>query len=154
MPNANLGKVALAMLGILAFQNRDKIGDLLRKGSTSPDGEGMLDQLSKGVSGTALGDVLDRFRNAGAQDKVDSWVSKGPNAPVNRSDVVAAIDDDTLNVLAQQTGMSRDELIERITRDLPEAVDRMTPDGELPRDGRPESNEPNLLDDVPPTRPG
>jgi uncharacterized protein YidB (DUF937 family) len=27
---ANLGKVALAMLGILAYQNRDKLGALLR----------------------------------------------------------------------------------------------------------------------------
>jgi uncharacterized protein YidB (DUF937 family) len=27
---ANLGKVALAMLGILAYQNRDKIGEMLR----------------------------------------------------------------------------------------------------------------------------
>ncbi|WP_245509059.1 MULTISPECIES: YidB family protein [unclassified Mesorhizobium] len=31
-----------------------------------------------------------------------------------------------------QTGLSRDELLARITKDLPEAVDKLTPDGQLP----------------------
>ncbi|WP_245509060.1 MULTISPECIES: hypothetical protein [unclassified Mesorhizobium] len=71
---ANLGRLAVAVLGILAYQNRQKIGDLIR-GNRDPNNpqEGLLDQLSKGVSGTALGDILDRFRNAGAGSKVDSW---------------------------------------------------------------------------------
>ena len=58
---ANLGILAIAMLGILAYQNRDKIGDAIRgvgRGTdpNNPQG-GLMDQLSKGVSGTALGDV-------------------------------------------------------------------------------------------------
>ncbi|WP_292586841.1 hypothetical protein [Mesorhizobium sp.] len=71
---ANLGRLAVAVLGILAYQNRQKIGGLIR-GNRDPNNpqEGLLDQLSKGVSGTALGDILDRFRNAGAGSKVDSW---------------------------------------------------------------------------------
>ena len=77
---ANLGRLAIAMLGILAYQNRDKIGDAIRgvgKGTDPNDPQGgLLDQLSEGVSGTALGDVLDRFRNSGAGSKVDSWVRK------------------------------------------------------------------------------
>ena len=72
---ANLGRMAVAILGLLAYQNRDKIGDMIRGSGrgTDPDNPegGILDQLSKGVSGTALGDVLDRFRNAGAELKVE-----------------------------------------------------------------------------------
>lgn len=152
MANANLGKVALAMLGLLAFQNRDKIGDFLRnKTGTDPQGGGgMLDDLSKGVSGTALGDILDRFRGAGAGEKVDTWVRSGPNAPVSRDEVVAALDDETIDALARQTGMPREELIDRITRDLPEAVDKMTPTGALP-DRSGDAANPTLLDDVPPS---
>ena len=153
---ANLGRLAIAILGLLAYQNRDKIGDMIRGagGGTEPDNPegGILDQLSKGVSGTALGDVLDRFRNAGAELKVDSWVRPGPNQPVEPYEVEAAIDEETLSSLSQQTGLSREELIARITRDLPEAVDKMTPNGELPSEqpmpGSPD--EPNLLDEVPP----
>ncbi|MER9257948.1 YidB family protein [Mesorhizobium sp. M0619] len=132
---ANLGKLAIAMLGVLAYQNRDKIGDMIRgagdRNPNDPQG-GILDQLSKGVSGTALGDILDRFRGAGAGSKVDSWVGTGPNEPIQPSDVEAAIDEDTLTSLSMQTGLSREELISRITRDLPEAVSKMTPAGELP----------------------
>ena len=84
---ANLGKLAVAVLGILAYQNRDKIGDLIRgagnRDPNNPQG-GLMDQLSKGVSGTALGDILDRFRNAGVGSKVDSWVSTGPTSRSNR----------------------------------------------------------------------
>ena len=79
--NANLGKVALAMLAVLAFQNRDKIGDLLRgpgptrdpsdpqrgtgpgRDPSDPQQGGLLEQLSKAASGTALGDVLDATRS-------------------------------------------------------------------------------------------
>ena len=133
---ANLGRLAIAVLGLLAYQNRDKIGDMIRSAGRGTDPNnpqgGILDQISKGVSGTALGDVLDRFRNAGAGSKVDSWVRPGPNQPVEPHEVEAAIDEETLASLSQQTGLSREELIARISRDLPEAVDKMTPNGELP----------------------
>ncbi|ESY09583.1 hypothetical protein X752_20405 [Mesorhizobium sp. LNJC398B00] len=149
---ANLGKLAIAMLGVLAYQNRDKIGDMIRgagdRNPNDPQG-GILDQLSKGVSGTALGDILDRFRGAGAGSKVDSWVGTGPNEPIQPSEVEAAIDEDTLTSLSMQTGLSREELISRITRDLPEAVSKMTPTGELPVEAPKSSGETTLLDDVP-----
>jgi uncharacterized protein YidB (DUF937 family) len=149
---ANLGKLAVAVLGILAYQNRDRIGDLIRgagnRDPNNPQG-GLMDQLSKGVSGTALGDILDRFRNAGVGSKVDSWVSTGPNEPIEPKDVETAIDDDTLTALSMQTGLSRDELIARITKDLPEAVDKLTPKGELPA----ATDEITLLDQVPPRSP-
>ncbi|MES0044387.1 YidB family protein [Mesorhizobium sp. M0091] len=149
---ANLGKLAIAMLGVLAYQNRDKIGDMIRgagdRNPNDPQG-GILDQLSKGVSGTALGDILDRFRGAGAGSKVDSWVGTGPNEPIQPSEVEAAIGEDTLTSLSMQTGLSREELISRITRDLPEAVSKMTPTGELPVEAPKSSGETTLLDDVP-----
>lgn len=153
---ANLGRLAIAMLGVLAYQNRDKIGDMLRgagaRNPSDPQG-GILDQISKGVSGTALGEILDRFRGAGAGSKVDSWVGTGPNQPIQPSDVEAAIDEDTLTSLSMQTGLSREDLISRITRDLPEAVNKMTPDGKLPAESTRNSGETTLLDDVPTRRP-
>jgi uncharacterized protein YidB (DUF937 family) len=152
---ANLGRLAIAMLGVLAYQNRDKIGELIRgagdRNRNDPQG-GIMDQISKGVSGTALGDILDRFRGAGAGSKVDSWVGTGPNQPIESNDVEAAIDEDTLTSLSMQTGLSREELISRIIRDLPEAVNKMTPNGELPAEPTQGSGETTLLDDVPPIR--
>jgi len=144
--------LALALLGLLAYQNRDKIGDFVRR-QTQPgspnnpqESGGVLGDL---ISGSGLRDVLDRFRNAGAAEQVDSWVSRGENQPVGRDQVERAIDPDTLDALSQQTGLSKEELIERIVRDLPAAVDKATPMGQLPRDDTGDRG-PNLLDDVPP----
>ncbi|TPJ40351.1 MULTISPECIES: YidB family protein [unclassified Mesorhizobium] len=150
---ANLGRLAIAMLGVLAYQNRDKIAEMIRgageRDPNNPQG-GILDQVSKGVSGTALGDLLDRFRNAGAGAKVDSWVGTGPNEPIEPHEVERAIDVQTLEALSRQTGLSREELIARITRDLPDAINQMTPNGNLPADHQTNaSGEPTLLDDVP-----
>lgn len=134
----DIGKVAIALLGLLAYKNRDKIGELIAgKRSTDPNSTG---------SPGGLGDILDCLRNAGAGDQVDSWVSKGSNRPVQREQVEKAIDPQTLNDLAEQTGLSHDELLDRLTRELPDAVDKLTPDGQLPA-----SKGPNLLDEVPRT---
>lgn len=84
---ANLGRLAVAILGILAYQNRDKIGELLRgAGNRDPNSlqGGILDQLSKGVSGTALGDIVDRFRNAGAGSKVVLGLVADPTSRSSR----------------------------------------------------------------------
>jgi uncharacterized protein YidB (DUF937 family) len=132
----DIGKVAIALLGLLAYKNRDKIGELIA-GRTSTDPK------SAGSPG-GLGDILDRLRNAGAGDQVDSWVGTGSNRPVQRDQVEQAIDPQTLSDLAEQTGLSRDELLERLTRELPDAVDKLTPDGQMPV-----SNGPNLLDEIP-----
>ena len=81
--------------------------------------------------------------------RVNSWVGTGPNEPIEPKDVETAIDEDTLTALSMQTGLSRDELIARITKDLPEAVDKLTPKGELPA----ATDEITLLDQVPPRSP-
>jgi uncharacterized protein YidB (DUF937 family) len=158
---ANLGKVALAMLGILAYQNRDKIGELLRgsdrtgldrENPQQADGGGLIEQITDTFgSGGGLGDILDRFRQAGSGEQADSWVRQGPNQPIDRQQVEAAIDPQTINELSTQTGLSREELLERIARDLPDAVDKMTPNGQLPgANENTKSVEPSLLDPVPP----
>jgi uncharacterized protein YidB (DUF937 family) len=158
---ANLGKVALAMLGILAYQNRDKLAALLRGDDRSGlnrenpqlhDGGGLLERIADTLgSGGELSDILDRFRQSGSGKQVDSWVRQGPNEPIDRDQVEAAIDPETIGELSLQTGLSREDLLDRIARDLPEAVDKMTPSGQLPtKTDKTIAAEPTLLDPVPP----
>ena len=149
---AGLGRLALAALGILAYQNRDKLAEIL-KGvrapsgpNSAPTGSGsVFDQVLGGGLGGGLADLLDRFRNAGKGEAVDSWVKQGPNEPITPTNVEQAIDNETLDALIRQTGMSREEILERLSVNLPKAVDEASPDGELPTDDR----EPTLLDPAP-----
>jgi uncharacterized protein YidB (DUF937 family) len=39
---------------------------------------------------------------------------------------------DTLDALAQQTGMSRQQVLAELAKQLPQAVDQLTPQGRIP----------------------
>ena len=82
--------------------------------------------------GGAVGNLVDKFRQAGHGQVADSWVASGPNREITAPDLESAIGSDTLSTLQQRTGLSRDEILARLSRELPGAVDRYTPDGRLP----------------------
>ena len=79
-----------------------------------------------------LGELVERFKQNGHGETADSWVGTGPNKPVTPSQLEQAIGPDVLNTLSQQTGLSREELLARLSRELPNAVDKYTPQGRLP----------------------
>ena len=144
----------LALLGLVAvagYQNRDKlrdmIGDAQRGGSGRPDDQsgaagsgGLLDEIGQmfgsGNSGRnlseGLGTLVDRFRTAGQGAKANSWVSTEANRELRPDELEKAIGDETIDELAGKTGLSRAEIVKRLTAALPETVNRLTPDGRLP----------------------
>ena len=143
----------VALLGLLAvagYQNRDKIAEVLggrkqepggRPGPSDQPGQGgALDKLGGLLGGASAGSVLsgglrdlvDRFKQNGQGQAADSWVSTGPNQPLRADQLEQAIGPDALNTLSEHTGLSREELLSRLTRELPAAVDKMTPEGRLP----------------------
>ena len=145
----------MALLGLLAvagYQNRDKIAEVFAGAKQAP-GSGPGDTSRQGAQGGVLGnlggllgggasagsvlsgglaDLVDRFRQNGQGQAADSWVAKGPNQELNPVQLEQAIGPDVLNTLSQHTGLSRQELLSRLTRELPAAVDKFTPDGRLP----------------------
>ena len=76
--------------------------------------------------------MVDRFKQNGQGEVADSWVRSGPNQQVAPHQLEQAIGPDVLETLTQQTGLSREELLSRLSTTLPEAVDKYTPDGRLP----------------------
>src|SRR4051794_8611174 len=86
-----------------------------------------------GLLGGGLNDLVDQFKRNGQGDVADSWVGTGANREVSPQDLERGIGSDVLASLEQQTGMSKDELLARLSRELPNAVDKYTPDGRLPQ---------------------
>jgi uncharacterized protein YidB (DUF937 family) len=137
-----------ALLGLLAvagYQNRDKIAELLRGLSSKQGAPGqphqqggfgdLLENVRGGVDAMLCGglsDLVDRFKQNGQGDVADSWVSRGPNQQITPQQLEKAIGPEVLATLSQQTGLSREELLSRLSRNLPEAVDKYTPDGRIP----------------------
>lgn len=138
----------LGLLAIAGYQNRDKIsemlGNLTKGGSTggAPAGGGTASLpggLGGLLAGTSVGglltgglnEMMDKFNQAGQKDKVDSWVSTGPNKDVAPPDLKSALGPDMISTLARATGLSEQELLNRLSKTLPEAVDKYTPQGRI-----------------------
>jgi uncharacterized protein YidB (DUF937 family) len=79
-----------------------------------------------------LGELLEKFKQNGHEDTAQSWINKGPNKEISPPELKQAIGPDVLAALEQQTGLSQQELLARLSRELPGAVDKYTPDGQLP----------------------
>lgn len=149
-----------ALLGLLAvagYQNRDKIGEWLGGvtqasggGATAAPGQAAPGQtgsvpsqggilgnlggmLGAGGIGGMVGELVDRFKQAGQGERADSWVRQGPNQEIEAPDLEQALGPEMIETLTRQTGLSRDELLARLSRVVPQAVDSSTPDGTLAR---------------------
>ena len=134
----------LGLLAVLGYQNRDKIAEVLSGLGKSGDPNqkeqgglgGLLGQLggasAGGVLSGGIGELVDRFREKGLGDTADSWVGTGANKELEPKQLEQAIGPEVLDTLSKQTGLSRDELLDRLTRDLPKAVDKFTPQGRVP----------------------
>jgi len=112
----------------------DVLGGLLggAGGNTGAGGVGAVlgGVLSGGTGG--LGSLLDQFQRAGFGEQVSSWVGGGQNLPISPAAIAQVFGGDALAQVAQQAGVSEAEASEGLSQLLPEVVDRVTPDGQLP----------------------
>jgi uncharacterized protein YidB (DUF937 family) len=140
----------LALLAFAGYQNRDKLAELLRGAQRSPGAPPQVPQGGTGgalpgnlggtLSGKSIGDVLtnglrdlvDAFTEKGHGHVAESWVGRGPNKQIAPPELEKAIGPDVLENLSKLTGLSREEILSRLSKILPDAVDKYTPDGRVP----------------------
>ncbi|AHY49353.1 hypothetical protein BJS_06983 [Bradyrhizobium japonicum SEMIA 5079] len=78
-----------------------------------------------------IGELLEKFDENGHGDAARSWVSSGPNKEISPLQLRQAIGPDMLDKLEKETGLSQEEILARLSRELPQAIDRYTPEGGL-----------------------
>ncbi len=150
-----------ALLGLLAvagYQHRDQITEWISgkmggqdappagageagiaPGQQPQGGGGLLGSLggllgaggAGAILNNGLGELVDRFNQSGQGDKANSWVGTGPNQDVAPNDLEQALGPEVIDAIARQTGLSREDLLAKLSKVLPEAVDRYTPGGDL-----------------------
>jgi len=144
----------LGMLAIAGFQNRDKLIEMfnsvaesssskLDSGDQSKAQGGLPGSLTSmlggagvgGILGSGLNELLEQFTKNGQGEAAESWIGSGPNKEVSPPQLRQAIGQDVLTALEQQTGLSQEELLARLSRELPTAIDKYTPEGRLPPRG-------------------
>ena len=108
---------------------------------------GMFDGLLGGIVGAGmvsvvsgiiekhggLQGVVNEFEKNGLGATVNSWVGTGPNQPISPDDVQKTLGPDLLQQLSQKSGLSVQDLTQKLSQILPQAVDKLTPEGTIPK---------------------
>ena len=135
------------------------IGSVLGGGASSPMGSvlgqllgggqpaaqsgglgGLLGSLAGGntaanTGGGGLGGLLGQLRQAGLGSQVDSWVGNTPNQPVSPQELHNVFGEQQVNAMADQAGLPPHDFLAQLSQHLPNAVNAMTPGGQLPDEG-------------------
>ena len=139
--------ITLALAGLLAYrtyQGQGKLAEWIgHKGPNAEPGVGnrrgarpatpaVLPSLGAAPLAQGLSDLLKDFQQKGFGETIKSWVETGPNKPVSTGQLEQALGEEKIAWLLKQTGMSREALLEGLSRELPPTIDHLTPDGRLP----------------------
>ena len=113
---------------------------------------GLFDQLKTEVMGKLSGDegagklphalldlvgqdglsaLLDKLKDGGLEEQVDSWVGNGPKLPVSAEQIQSALGSDVMDDLARKTGIDPGAISTQVAEVLPGIVDKLTPHGEV-----------------------
>jgi uncharacterized protein YidB (DUF937 family) len=107
------------------------LGDLLRGGLGGLGGL-LAGGAAGGILSGGLGGLLQQFQQNGQGEAANSWVSRGPNQDISESDLARSIGSEDIDALSRHTGLSREDLLSGLRRELPGAIDELTPDGRVP----------------------
>jgi uncharacterized protein YidB (DUF937 family) len=80
-----------------------------------------------------LSGLVSNFERGGLGSIAQSWVGKGANAPVSADQLHDILGSDLVQQLVTKTGMSQQDLMSKLSSVLPGVVDKLTPDGILPK---------------------
>ena len=83
-----------------------------------------------------LNGLIQRFHENGAGDIVSSWIGNGENKPISPDTLTSVLGSGAVGEMAQNAGVSGDQLSGMLAAVLPHLVDKATPNGEVPPEGQ------------------
>jgi uncharacterized protein YidB (DUF937 family) len=83
--------------------------------------------------GGGLADIVGAFNKGGLGDVMSSWVGGGPNKPVDPGSLANVLGPDILGQFARKAGVGHAEAGSVLAQILPELVNQMTPQGQVPQ---------------------
>ena len=99
-------------------------------------GGGLGDILGQALGGGrgsgGLSEIIAGFQRAGFGNEARSWVSTGQNLPVPPEALEQVFGRGGIGEIARRAGLSEQDTTRGLSQLMPEVVDRVTPDGELP----------------------
>ena len=126
-----------ALLGLAAvagYQNRDKISEFVKglTGGGAAAAPAAVQQIPGGIAG-ALGGLVSHMQANGAGNVANSWVGSGANLPITGAQLSQVLGPDLMSKITTSTGMSADQITSQLSAVLPQIVNHLTPNGQLPK---------------------
>ena len=78
--------------------------------------------------------LLAKLQSAGLGEAAQSWVGTGSNKPVNPDQLEAALGPDLMGMIAAQLGGNSAQASTALSDLLPNLIDQLTPQGQVPAD--------------------
>jgi uncharacterized protein YidB (DUF937 family) len=96
---------------------------------------GLLSGTGGGGAGGLAG-LVQQFQQAGLGEQVSSWISTGQNLPINVDQLMQVFGQGNMQQMAASAGVNVQDFGQQLSQLLPQAVDQMTPSGQLPELGQ------------------
>ncbi len=88
-----------------------------------------------GGMGGGLGGLVSQFEGAGLGHIAQSWIGNGANQSVSPDQLQSVFGHSQVSQMASQAGMQPSDFLSQLSQHLPNAVDQMTPGGQMPNEG-------------------
>lgn len=115
----------------------DQVAGALASGEGNGQG-GLLQIAMQLINDPKIGGLqglVQSFQQGGLGEIVNSWVSSGQNLPISAEQIQSVLGGSSLQDMAAQLGMSQEQASGSLAEMLPQLVDGMTPNGQLPEGG-------------------
>ena len=109
------------------------LNDILGKLGGGDGEQGGMSNISQLFGNEGLQGILSKLQASGLDKQVMSWIGGGKNEAVTGTEIKDAVDPQQLQQVAQQTGMSTDQVADHVAEALPTVVDQATPSGQVPQ---------------------
>jgi uncharacterized protein YidB (DUF937 family) len=105
---------------------KSAVGDVAGK-EIMPIVMNLISEQSGGIGG-----LIQKFTSNGLGDVVSSWTGTGENLPISSDQISKVLGSDTIKNIAEKTGLDTNAVTGQLTTILPEAINKLTPDGKIP----------------------
>ncbi|QSA98328.1 YidB family protein [Methylococcus sp. EFPC2] len=114
-----------------------QVGDALSNTDNSNQG-GLLEVVAGLINNPETGGLqglINTFNEKGLGETIASWVGTGQNLPISGEQVQAALGSERVQAIAEKLGLSSADASGGLASLLPQLIDKLTPNGQLPEGG-------------------
>ncbi|WP_411725386.1 YidB family protein [Methyloglobulus sp.] len=97
--------------------------------------ESVIGMISDPQSG-GLSGLIEKFSAGGLGEQVVSWVNTGENQTISAEQIQAVLGSSFVQGLAEKVGINMADVAGSLSSLLPQVIDKLTPDGEVPGDNK------------------